>query len=279
MAHWRDPLISLATLLPIIATGAAAEESHGAATMTIAQAQALDSQSLSLQVMRLLGDQVADVEGPPPAGAPGTEGEFLEGISLALKPRTGWNGVCSATILDTSFEDPPAGAGQGVNTPQRIESVAIRTLYKIRGPLDQNLDQDDESFATLCARDRPFKDNYFTAPNDLAAQEAGLILQAAATQAEQGQLRFRLGCDDARDCSAARELLPTLKTEHLTMVTERDHCPGDTICLDLMLWAKAPCARTLRTWARYRGIGPRGYGLVRLERMRLGREQCPGPAM
>jgi hypothetical protein len=225
------------------------------------------------RVLSALADEVVDVavgsstakEVPHPL-SPGTS------TDIALRPTSGWNGICEARVL--TFDVPEDAATAPSANHKHIEFEGTRTEYKVRGDLDQNQDQ-DEGFAAVCARDLPLKDGYFAAPDGRTAQEAGLIVEAARRAASVGQRFPQLSCGPPSDCHTERPYLAGASADRLFAVTEVTPCPDNRSCLELSFWNDDHCARTWSVVARYHGVGRKGWGLLQVERLRLGPEDCP----
>jgi hypothetical protein len=263
---------TLVAMLSLVAASPAAFGEPRDAILTADQARALEGNALARKTLSMVADQVVEVSGVPRAGSQ----EALNEIDLWLTPKPGWNGICEATEIRLGFEAIPPAPERDTESPSRVSSLDTAVFYKVRGNVDQNEDQDNPTFAKTCARDRPIEDVYFSAPNGRTAQAAGLILQSVQSQAQRGHFDFDVTCEVASECRRAGTLLTAIGP--VMMVSEVTPCLGDRTCLELMVHTHGPCARVLSVRARYPGVGRKGWGLVRVERLRLKREECAGPA-
>jgi len=248
-------------------------------TLTTNQALGLTLNALARRGLAIVADQVVDVSGLPSTGLATDKSESLGEINLWLKPKPSMNGVCEATEIRLAFEPSTPDQDRGPDAPQKLSSLDTATFYKVRGNLDENGDQDDLAFAQTCARDRPERDNYFSAPDSRTAQEAGLIVQSAQNQAKTGRVNFGLTCELPKECRVAAKLIAGISSDQLMMVEEQATCPDDHSCLELTVHTNGACTRSLSVRAIYRGAGPKGWGMVHVERLRLNHEECPSLAL
>lgn len=252
----------------------AALTSKVARSITTFEARRMSQDALAHKVLSLAADKVVDSEGLPFSDTFGGQNEPLSSLNLALVPKPGWNGVCSAAVIRLDFEQVSQMADRGANTPLNVSDVDTWSLFKVRGNLDPNKEQDDAAFAIRCARDHPFQDGYFTAPDPRTAQEAGLILESIQQQARARKIQFELSCEILGDCATASKLIASVSTGQLSLVNVPSNCARGRECLELAYLTHEGCSRKLNVAVRYHGVGKKGWGFVQVDRVRVDHEEC-----
>lgn len=245
----------------------------GAANLSTSRT-AEKEQRLAQPFLDSLGQQIVEVDD----GADLPTEPALQ-ARLALRPKHDWNGVCEATIVRLVIADASKDDQPDTKSIKGIKDVDTQKLYKIRGNPDQNADQDDQAFTALCAKDRPFRDSYFSAPDGRTAQNAGQIVAEAHRLVLHRDGRFKISCEVKADCEAGPKVLLSGILDRLLMVDEVTPCAADRLCLTLTFWISGHCARSWSVVARHKEAGPKGWGLVEVETLRVNREGCAGLPM
>lgn len=195
-----------------------------------------------------------------------------EEISLALRAKPIWSGVCAATVLRLSFAESPAGA------PPRIEDVTTMTVYKVRADPDPNAAEDSQALAPLCAKDRPFQDGYFTAPGARMAGDVGALVQSVVKQAASGHPTFAVSCAHAQTCTAPLRRIANASIERISTIDEADHCRADHSCIQITFTGDHGCAEAWSVEAHYRSVRGKAWGVLTPLSLQLEARECPGPS-
>lgn len=228
----------------------------------------------------LASDHVVDVDGVPPEGLPDNFDKSLSGLRYGLKPRpSGWNGVCEAKVVALDMDTGDDPANQDVDAKVTVEDVSVRSVYKIRGNLDFNVDHDDAALAARCAKDLPFRDGYFHASASRVASDVGLIFATAKDEAKSGKLSFKVDCEQAADCADVFGLLSSLDTDKI-MLADAEECPGEKGCYEIMFMTvhgEMRGIRTLKATTAYRGVGAQSWGILRVEKLFIRHEEITSP--
>lgn len=247
--------------------------------LTLAEARELSTRTLAQRGFLLASEHVVDIQGLPPKGLPDNIDKSLSGLRLAFTPRPGWSGVCEATVvaLEMDVGQEPANQDEGANAT--VKDVSVRSIYKIRGNLDLNADQDDAAFAMRCAKDFPFRDGYFHAPDGRVASDIGLIFATTKADAQSGKLSFPVDCEQAADCANTVRLLSSLDSDRIVSANAED-CLVEKRCYEIMITTAEGERRGLRmikATAGYRGVGAKGWGILRVEKLFIEHEEIADP--
>lgn len=251
-----------------------------AGPLSVAEARQLSAKALAARGLTLAVDQIVDAIPAPPKGLPGDIDKSLNSLSFAMTPYPGWNGVCQSTVIGLEMKTLDEPANQDENAPATVDDIGTRTLYKIRGNLDLNAEQDDEAMAARCAKDRPFRDSYFSATNDRVASDVGLIFATIKADTARGKPTFAVTCEQAVDCADPIRLLASLDIDRVTYAQSEDDCADGKSCYEIMITnaAGTPTAlRLMKAVTDYRGVGTKGWGILRLEKLFIQHEETVKP--
>lgn len=239
-----------------------------APSLSIQEARKLSDTELSDRLATMLVQMVVDLDRPPLSDA------ALTSIGFALRPSTGWRGLCEAQLVQFGFQE-------GLEHPeerQSLKSLRQTTRYKIRGNPDQNGTEDEAQLGTRCAEDHPFKDGYFTAPDGRMAQNAGFVVLNAQAQARSGRLPFAIGCMPKDVCKTALSRISASSTDRILMVSEMDHCRRGRVCIEIAFFGSDLCYEVWSVTGRYSAPPGKEWGMIVPDRIDLHAE-CPGPLL
>ncbi|WP_133149320.1 hypothetical protein [Caulobacter zeae] len=236
-------------------------------TLSAAQARELSQPALADAALALLRERIVEVDGVPPKGLPPKYSQTMGGLNLALKPVPGEPGLCVSTALHVGLEqvDPED------ETPaarERFADVRVRARYKVVGPTDRNTDSPTPQ---TCAAQGQIAANFFMADDDVDVSASVGAMQGLASAP-----RGRISCETRADCRDLPALIATLTVGDIVFIENDTPCPQDRSCSTILLsgaegrriWHRALKLRTV-----YRGVGPRGRGIVRVDRLVIGARQ------
>lgn len=258
--------LTIAVLVSGLSAGARAAEPSEPG-LTIHEARQLPDAELAGRLAAMLVQRSVDLDRGP------LSDDALSDIGLALRPRTGWRGLCEAQIIQFEFQNeseyPKSGGA--------LKSLRETTRYKIRANPDQNATEDETQLAKQCAEDHPFKDAYFTAPDGRTAQNAGFLVLTVQAQARAGHLPFTLGCIPGA-CKATLSRIAASSTDRIVMVRDLEKCRPGQACLEITFLGKDLCYEVWSVTGRY--VAPRGkeWGMIVPNRLNY-KAECPGPLL
>lgn len=273
----RSPRLFIAGLYGLVLAPLlmAAGEAPRGAPLTIAEIRSLTPEQFADRALAVVAASAVDLDAPWLVHEDGTR-EPLAALRLALRPKSSFNGVCEASILRLTLTSGEETYPSRPLAEQRLEGVDTELVYKVRGDLDQNHDHDD-ALAALCAKDKPFQDEYFFAPDARTAQEAGQIIEALQREASSKVRTFRVTCDPGVTCASASARLGALQPDQIRIVREKTPCAEGKSCSEILYAPSPDCLSEVTVQAYYRGSGAKGWGQVRVERVILKPESCSHP--
>ncbi len=252
--------LTIAVIASGLSAGASAAE-PSEPSLTIQEARQLADAELSGRLAAMLVQKSVDVDRTT-----------LSYIGLALRPSTGWRGLCEAQIIQFEFQDESEHPKSG----QTLKSLRETTRYKIRANPDQNATEDETQLAKRCAEDQPFKDAYFTAPDGRTAQNAGFVVLTVRAQARAGHLPFTLSCIQRDLCKTALSRIAASSTDRIVMVSGVEQCRSEQACIEIMFFGNDLCYEIWSVTGRYVAPPGKEWGMIVPKRISF-KAECPGP--
>ena len=187
---------------------AQAQTSEPTPPLSFEEADGLTDRALVERLFAQINDQVVEVRRPPNVPDPyGRIGASFYVVGLSLRPRaSGMDGVCAMEELSIALRRDGADAGvtdsrnmpapfarsrapAPVDPPMRAYSIEVQESYRLL----------EDGEASCPSPTGP--EDYFSAPNAMAAASAGLYVDAIREAVAAGEPAFEVTCDpSAPDC-------------------------------------------------------------------------------
>ncbi|HYD12836.1 MAG TPA: hypothetical protein VEC11_08305 [Allosphingosinicella sp.] len=129
------------------------ETAENPAGLTRQQARTLSPRDIARITLNDLAEQVQEVARPIRQGAPYPD-DRLKFLSFAFAPEAAGPGLCSARVINVSYESDAPESANGESLPVRPSHISVHSVYRLAGDFNWDGEWQTEDRARQLARCR-----------------------------------------------------------------------------------------------------------------------------